>query len=215
MAKTETFRPSVSTYRFGSLPEVFKLANTQKAVYTPPAIDSNLVNQYMRSERHNIGLYPDEQRLKEILSQGVKMLIPRQYLHGRQDSNSYGKRKRELVEGHLFQKGVEFLINEPIIACALSARDGLQMVVVDGHHRVRYSSAFGIKNIPSVIYSPQQLVEAFNLRNSTHFDANSLTEQLRNEVNQAYSSFRNLDPRKLPKIVTGFSTIQDLPFQRF
>lgn len=215
MGKSEIIQPNSSTRRFETLPRVFKFANRKKVIYTPPRGDGNISFDYMKSQIENEGFYPDELRLKEILSQGITMLVPREYLHGRQTNDSYSKKKRSLVEKNLEERGLDFLLSDPIITCALPVQNGLQIIIIDGHNRARYSSSFGINDIPSLIYSPQQLVDAFNLRNSIHFDVDTLTEQLGTDVAEAYSSFRNLPDRKFPKIVVGCNNMQDLPFKRF
>lgn len=158
--------------------------------------------------------YPDELRLKEVLSLGIPMLIPRGHLYGRQLSNNYDNSKRRSVEANLRKEGIQFLFKDPIIVCALPAQEGLKMVIIDGHHRTRYSGGFNIGKIPSIVYTPDQLISAFAIRFNATLTAEALIDQLDGESGNALASFTTLPAEKLPSIVGNAKTIEDLPFER-
>lgn len=158
--------------------------------------------------------YPDEFRLKEILSSGQAMYIPRGYLFGRQVAESYDKQKRRLVEANLAHDGIKFLLNNPIIVCALPTQEGLKMVIIDGHHRTRYSGKFQIAAIPSIVYTPEQLTEAWLVKFGTQLTTEQLIEQLDRETADTLASFKTLPDEKLPCVVKGVTQIEDLPFKR-
>lgn len=152
---------------------------------------------------------------REILSQGVAMLIPRQYLFGRQRNDSYSKRKRSLAENELKKDGIGFLYRNPIIVCGINTKAGMQMIVIDGHHRTRYSSAFNIREIPSIVYSPEQLINAFNQQHKLLYTTESLIGELERDVSETLDSFRTLSDEKQPKIFLGAFEPDKLPFVRF
>lgn len=184
---------------------VFGFENTPGLIYTTS----------MGREAYRGQHYPDELKLQELLSQGIPLLIPRIHLFGRQEMDSYDNRKRVLAERELNAKGIQFLMEEPVITCALPTPNGLQIVIIDGHHRTRYSSKYNIHVIPCLVYTPQQLVEAFNIRHGTNHDARSLMKQLGEDVRDALDSFSRMPVEKAPKAIGGYTNPQDLPFGRF
>lgn len=161
--------------------------------------------------------YPDELRLKELLSEGIPMLIPKHYLFGRQENGSYDRKKRKALELAMQKDGLKFLFKEPIIVCALpnSHANGLSLVIIDGHHRTRYSGKFGVHNMPSLVYTPEQITEAMNIRNNTTFSPQSLTEKLGQEVGEAMASFKTLPDNRQPRIISMISSPNELPFEKF
>lgn len=188
--------------------------------YNPPSIPEQLVSKisdFMGKEKQAKIGYPDELKLKELLSEGIPMLIPRSHLFGRQENASYDRKKRKAAEHALREEGVGFLLRDPIIVCALpnAGTDGLSLVIIDGHHRTRYSSKFGIHSIPSIIYTPEQITEAMNIRNGTTFAPQLLIEKLNQEVSEAIGSFKTLPDNKQSHIVSGITSLYDLSFERF
>lgn len=171
----------------------------------------------MSKERASQLEYPDELKLREVLSQGVPLLIPRKLLFGRQEDESYDRRKRKAVEDVLKNEGIGFLLRNPIIVCALPDPDKKKMtlVIVDGHHRSRYSGHSRINEIPSLVYTPEQIAEAFNIKNKTELTPEELAQQLFSEAINAMGSFRTLPDSKRPEVVTGFASVDKLPFKRF
>lgn len=195
----------VSYGPYHSLFAAFKVASTPGLRYTRPVGKEAYAGQH----------YPDELRLREILSSGTPMLIPRLHLFGRQSAESYDQKKRVLAERELKEKGIRFLLAEPIIACALPMPEGLQIVIIDGHHRTRYSGRFGIHKIPSLVYSPEQLMPAFNMLQETYGTADDLVTQLERDTQETLQSFSHLPDAKIPTIVPGCQKPEDLPFARF
>jgi len=159
--------------------------------------------------------YPDEERLGEILSEGVPLMVPRMFLHGRQENGEYTKRKRRLAEREIEEGGMEYLKENPVIVCALKQRTGIQLVIIDGHHRTRYSSKFGIRDIPCLIYNPEQLLEAFNIARGTKQTGEDLVRGLENDMALATNSFAHMSYDRFPRLVIGKSEIEQLEFARF
>lgn len=206
LSRQNDWAPSVPHRSFDSLAVLFGFANTPGLKY----------NGRVAKERYIGQFYPDELRLKELLSQGVPMLVPRWHLFGRQPLKDYDRQKRALAEKALQEKGIGFLLGEPIIGCALPVHTGgLQIAIIDGHHRTRYSSRYGINFIPSIIYTPEQMVDAFNTNYGTNETVESLREQLEKDVLEALHSFSSLPDSKIPQIVRDVRSIEELPFQRF
>jgi|SRR3989344_1827483 len=170
----------------------------------------------MERDRKAGDIYPDELKLKEILSEGIPLLIPRVYLFGRQEKESYDNGKRRSAEKRLKKEGINFLLQEPIIVCALPLNNDTQLVIVDGHHRTRYAGLHKIHLIPSIVYTPGQLVEAFSIiKHGTKYTPETLTALLDKEVAEASASFEALPNSKRPVLLTGYTDIQKLPFERF
>lgn len=175
----------------------------------------NIMGQKELSE----GQYPDEVKLKELLAQGEPYIVPIQFLHGRQEKGEFSRRKRLLAERELATKGIRFLLEDPIVTCAIPNNGDIQIVIIDGHHRTRYAPEFGIREIPSLIFTPHQLTDAFNARFSPN-SASDLTTQelikrLQVEVDIAQASFRTLPEGKRPALVKGTNRVEDLPFKKF
>jgi hypothetical protein len=166
-------------------------------------------------EKYPNNIYPDELKLKEILLEGIPMMIPKEYLFGRQIKDSYDDRKRKSVEIYLKNEGIEFLLKDPIIVCALSTEKSMQLIIVDGHHRTRYSGKYNINAIPSIVYTPNQLIEAFNAKNGTSHNAESLAHEFERDASSAIYSFRNMPDEKQPKVLINVRDLKDLPFKRF
>lgn len=206
MVRTELeVNQNVSYRPTDSLRAAFGVAITPGLIYTG----------HVGKEAYPGQHYPDELRLGEILSSGIPMLIPRRHLFGRQTAESYDRRKRVLAERELKNEGMRFLLKEPIITCALPVTGGLQIIIIDGHHRTRYSGLFGIHKIPSLVYTPEQLMPAFNIRHEAFRTVNDLAAQLEQDAQEALHSFSNLANAKIPQIVPGCQNPEDLPFERF
>lgn len=189
----------------GSLLAAFGVASTPGLRYTGQVGNEAYPGQH----------YPDELRLRETLSSGIPVLIPRWHLFGRQTAESYDRKKRILAERELRKKGIQFLLAEPIITCALPVLGGLQIIIIDGHHRTRYSGRFGIHKIPSLVYTPEQLMPAFNMRHKTYETAEDLAAQLDRDAQETLHSFSNLPNDRIPRIIPGYQKPENLPFERF
>lgn len=159
--------------------------------------------------KRDFARYPDELKLREILALGEKRLIPTPFLFGRQTQEEYTKSKRKAVEAEI-KADPNFLTDNPIIVCAIFGENVAQMIIIDGHHRSRYAPLHGVREIPSLIYSPAQLLTAFQDINSVP----ELIQMLEREVGEAQTSFRIPDAKQ-PRLLTGVHGIKDLPFKRF
>lgn len=161
--------------------------------------------------------YPDELALMERLPHGQRLIIPRGLLWGRQREDEYSRKKRKLAEQEYREKGINFLYENPVIVVMLPmGKNGLQLVIIDGHHRVRYAPGFDIHDIPCLVFTPRQLVRVFNEGKSAHsrFNKESLENQLSQEVVEAMGSFRALPNSKWPSYLPGVDSIEGLK-QRF
>lgn len=164
-----------------------------------------------KNHKRSIEFYPDELELRKVLDKGLPFLIPKEFLFGRQPNDSYSKSKRKWAELE-FKRDPDFMIREPIIVVALPAQNGLQLVVVDGHHRTRYSKT---RETPSLVYTPDQLAKAFNIKNSTNFTTDNLIIRLEQDVSETYHSFGRLPKHKMPHLLIGVTNVNELPFKRF
>jgi len=101
--------------------------------------------------------------------------VPRHCFFGTQPLSEYSKKKREGIEELFREKGLEFLKQNPVIACALPLKRNTpnldfyqnpagvyQLALLDGHHRVRYAPLYGINVIPTVILSLSQTAKMYN-----------------------------------------------------
>ncbi len=154
--------------------------------------------------------YPDELKLREILISGQRMIIPVSYLFGRQSENEFTKAKRKSVLKEM-EADTQFLTKNPIIACALLRGNATQLLIIDGHHRSRYAPLLGIREIPSSVYLPGQLLDAFPDNHSV----GDLVEMLDRENAQAQTSFRRIPDYKQPYLLPAYKSLQALPFKRF
>lgn len=181
-----------------------------------------------RPEHKDHGLKPDFDKKKpesydllyaginlkeEIGGSGVRLCIPTFFLHGRQEKSEYSGKKRRQVEYALKTEGVDFLLKNPVIVCAIQLGGQLLLTIIDGHHRNRYAGLYGIKDIPCIVVDTPTIVNVIN-RHNKHGEKQltvvGFETQLKNEVAIAIGSFGSsfLDSKK-PRLAP-FPTITDL-----
>lgn len=128
--------------------------------------------------------------LKEAIGdRGVRLLIPRAYIWGRQASREYENRKRRQIE-EVLRNDENFLLNNPIIICAVPLGAQLLLAIIDGHHRNRYSGLYGISVMPCIVCTPEVMVEVINSNKpeDKKIDQGVFIEQLRRETAEALLS---------------------------
>lgn len=159
-------------------------------------------------------LYPDELGMKEITRGiGTRMIIPNAYLFPRQSAGEYGQRKRQQIEAE-FKRNPHYLADNPIIATALEYENSTIVVIIDGHHRVRYGPKYGIREIPSIVLSMEELVYVLNMgevRNNP-VTLKSVKGKIEREILAAQESFtrRGMSDSKLPMAVPSRKNIPEL-----
>lgn len=141
---------------------------------------------------------------KQYEDQGERLIIPASHLFGTQPLEQYESAKRRVVEAKLARCGVECLKEYPVPLLGLPEAIGLTLAIVDHHHRTRYTGRYGIYEIPSVLYTPAQLVDIFNENNVYPWpiDEEFLIRDYNAAVSEALVSFaRSLPERKRPRIM--------------
>lgn len=116
--------------------------------------------------------------LKEIKQELYVSMLHVYFLFGSQTLNEYSQKKRKKVEANYRQFGGDLLDDFPIIVTALPCDlnnsllyedifEGVEymLVLLDGHHRVRYGPKYGIRDFPSVILTPSQTALAYGRNN--------------------------------------------------
>lgn len=149
---------------------------------------------------------------KRYESLGVRLLIPLLNLFGTQTRPEYDNRKRNGVERRFQTCGVNCLKEHPAIVCALPGNIELTLAILDGHHRTRYAPLFEIALIPSLIYTPAQLVDILNQHQvyGRRIDENFLVADLTKAVGAALSSFERALPNHKHPRTTPVNNINEL-----
>lgn len=142
-----------------------------------------------------------------------RLLIPRTYLYGIQTKEEYDECKRNSVEKDLIKQGINYLINEPILACGVTGRQTTQLFIVDGHHRARYSGRFKIHSLPCLIATPTQLVDAIGQCGGINLSEAALVENLVRASTETLSSFKNLSADKQPRSIPNIIDVSSLSNQ--
>ena len=148
--------------------------------------------------------------LKEVIEdRGVRLLIPRNYLFGRQASQEYDNRKRRQIEQALKSDGVNFLRENPVIICAVSLNNQLLLAIIDGHHRNRYAGLYRILDMPCIVCTPDVMVEVINSNKpeEKRIYREAFIQQLLRETAIASST---LPENKQSTILSGVTNIDEL-----
>lgn len=158
--------------------------------------------------------YPDEMGLKEITAGlGTRMIIPQRYLFSRQGHDEYGQSKRKKVELE-FKRNPNYMEDNPVIVSILQYENSTVIAIIDGHHRVRYAPKYGIKDIPCVVLSIEELVYTLNKSETkrNHVTAESARKKIEQEILLAQESFvrRGMPESKLPLAVPFNATVSKL-----
>jgi hypothetical protein len=126
--------------------------------------------QYFSKEPHRL--------IEKIRGEVLLGELPKVCFAGTQKLSEYSRKKERRVKRLFKKEGKKTLDNWPVISCALPIIDkkGMfipdffdnpagtyQLVLLDGHHRVRYAPIFDIYNIPTVILTLSQTAEAYKV----------------------------------------------------
>lgn len=159
-------------------------------------------------------LYGEIDLKEEIGDLGLRLIVPTTYLFGRQRPDEYSDKKRRQIEAVLSSKGIDYLLQNPVIVCALFRNDVLTLAVIDGHHRIRYSAKQGIRRIPCLITTPETLAPIFNKHNKEKTTPELLTEQFSTDIHQAINELISRYPHYKPSIpILGASNLGQLKAQ--
>lgn len=143
-------------------------------------------------------LYGNINLKEEIGEMGIRLLVPGGYLFGRQKPEEYSNRKRKQIERIYKDRGPDYLRENPVIVCSLFQGNNLYLVIVDGHHRVRYAPLHNIGEIPCLISTPQHLAGILNKYNQNQVDATTLAKQFFIDASVAISIITERYPRFHP-----------------
>jgi hypothetical protein len=166
-------------------------------------------------------LYPDELNLTERLPSGRRYIIPIGFMRGRQRADEYSQEKMKRAIASIRKGGIDYLKNNPIILCYMKTLRGGYFGIVDGHHRVRAATnrrmtGERIPRIPSLVYTPKEIVPTFEDILHKRFDEVTLAQRFDEQIAEALASFNFLDDKKIPRSTIGpIHDIDSLPFQTF
>lgn len=149
--------------------------------------------------------------LKEAIGgKGLRLLIPRIHIFGRQLPGEYGGIKRRQVVAALNKDGVNYLLENPIITCAVSVGSQLLLAIIDGHHRNRYSGLYPkITLMPCIVSTPEVLVEILNSHRSEDkkIDLETFVKSLLIDTAEVTAV---LPDEKKPHMIPSISNIEEL-----
>lgn len=149
--------------------------------------------------------------LKEVIGEGgLRLLIPRVYIFGRQLPGEYGGMKRRQVVEALNNDGFNYLLENPIITCAVTVGNQLLLTIIDGHHRNRYSGLYPEINLmPCIVNTPEVLVEILNSQRpeGKKIDPGTFIKSLLRDTSEVVGV---LSEKKKPQLIPGISNIDEL-----
>ncbi len=148
------------------------------------------------TESEHLG-YPDDlAHAREVLHRfGATVVVPQRHLFGRQPLYEYSLLKRRRVENELRTKGWDFLLENPAVICPLEGRGTIQLVVLDGHHRTRYSPQFGFRDMPSFLIPQSLAADLFRM------DRTTFEQRLSTDVSETLHSFGRMHNAKQPQVL--------------
>lgn len=148
---------------------------------------------------------------KEYEFWGIRIMIPRYYLHGTQKQEEYDNKKRRAVETQFQKCGITCLEENPAIVCAVPIiKDQMLPAIIDGHHKSRYSTNFGIHLVPSLVFSPDALTEIYRREGVEPSDKAVLIEKIQQNVAEAIDSFKHMPDYKQPRLIPKVTKPSDL-----
>jgi hypothetical protein len=133
----------------------------------------------------------------EIKGEILFVDVPHYCFFGTQPITEYSQKKETLVKRLLSTNGKDFLTRCPVISTALpvninspndfydNPHDVYQLVLLDGHHRVRFAPKYGILSIPTTILSLSQTAEAYKIHSISKM--NDILNRWTNETLASFS----------------------------
>lgn len=168
---------------------------------------------YAEVDKRSFADSTNKENREDCKDLGIRLEIPRRYIFGIQRKEEYSHKKEKLAKQEYRTKGKGFLYEYPVLLCALPGRNLIQLALIDGHHRTRYASQFGIAEIPSIILTPEQGSELLNETSNNYdetFTPESFKEWMEYGVNDALDSFGDLPDHKQPNFVEDIESLEDL-----
>lgn len=119
----------------------------------------------------------DPQKIVEkVIGDIIIAQVPRACFVGAQRIDEYSRKKEQRVKKLFEVEGENFLKKWPVVTCALPLTHGssemdfynnpdasYSLVLLDGHHRVRFAPIYGIDEIPTIILSLTQTANAYKV----------------------------------------------------
>lgn len=156
-------------------------------------------------------LYDGINLTEKIGANGQKLIVPRTYLFGTQELSEYSQAKRKQVIREFEQHGEKYMQENPVIVLGHTFEKGIQLIIIDGHHRVRYAPKFGIVNIPCLIVDSKTLTAVINKTKDTNIDPEEFSLKTLQNVANALNSFdQRIVNYKSPQFVFGVNKLTDL-----
>ncbi|PIP74598.1 MAG: hypothetical protein CO028_03935 [Candidatus Levybacteria bacterium CG_4_9_14_0_2_um_filter_35_21] len=156
-------------------------------------------------------LYDGINLAEKINGQGQKLIIPRRFLFGTQELTEYSQLKRKQIIEDLEIKGLNYLLENPVIVLACEFDKGIELAIVDGHHRVRYAPIFHIFDIPCLITDANILSSIINKEKGKHLDPGEFCMQIQQNAANTLKSFADrITDFKSPDFLFGPSSVTDL-----
>lgn len=138
-----------------------------------------------------------------------RFLIPRGYLIGINSPTSYTKRGRFIVDRSMAFYGFNYLLDNPILTCAIFSGDNLSLFIIDGHQRVRYAGRHDFNVIPTLIATPAQIIEARSKIGAKEI-GHDLGDYLQASAAEALYEFYMRGYYKTPQSINGIRDIKEL-----
>lgn len=148
--------------------------------------------------------------LKEVIGdRGVRLLIPRAFLFGRQNPQEYDNTKRRQIEKALENNKEGFLRENPVIICAVFLESELLLAIIDGHHRNRYAGLYRTDLLPCIVCTPDVMVEVIN---SHKPEDKKITQEvfIQQLIRETAEALATLPENKQPKALPNISNIDEL-----
>ncbi|HZJ18703.1 MAG TPA: hypothetical protein VFD45_03755 [Patescibacteria group bacterium] len=165
------------------------------------------------SRRHTpYNLLYDGINLEEnIGSKGKRFVISRSYLFGTQELSEYSQAKRRQVLAEFEIDGRDYMLKNPVIVLSNSFANGIQLIIIDGHHRVRYAPKFEITDIPCLIIDAETLTSVINEEKGTTLTPEQFLLETQQNVANALESFdKRIVNYRPPQFLFGVNTVNEL-----
>ncbi len=172
---------------------------------------STLVDMSSRASKPRMSRYPSSKfsgssskgilDLVDLTHVGERLVIPRINIYGSQPKHQYSRTNLEQLNHAMRSDPEGFLLRYPPVTCALYSYRTVDLILLNGHHRIREAGKFVdekgrklIKRVPSIVISPEEYVSLFN----QHNESDTLTTD----------SFVKILRKKQLETLTSFNTFQ-------
>lgn len=156
-------------------------------------------------------LYNGINLAERIGSSGQRLIIPRTFLFGTQELSEYSNAKREQVLAEFKRHGKTYMRKNPVIVLHSNFENGTQLIIVDGHHRVRYAPKYRITDIPCLVVSAETLTAIINEEKNTNITPAQFSAEMQQNAANALNSFdKRITDYRSPQFVFGVTKAADL-----